>query len=61
MIFTIPMERFNDFMLGMRKITEAEDRLTRLPIVHEMKPEPQPPDSYYRMAQLMGMDIKKPE
>jgi uncharacterized protein (DUF169 family) len=61
MIFTIPMERFNDFMLGMRNITETEGRLTRLPMVHEMKPEPQPPDSYYRMAQLMGMDIKKPE
>jgi uncharacterized protein (DUF169 family) len=61
MIFTIPMEKFDDFMLGMRKITETEDRLTRLPMVHEMKPEPQAPDSYYRIAQLMGMDIKKPE
>lgn len=60
MLFTIPMEKFNDFMLGLRKIANNEERFSRLPLIYELKPEPQAPDSYYRIAQLMGMDVKKP-
>jgi uncharacterized protein (DUF169 family) len=59
MIFTIPMHRFDEFMLGMRRIIEGEGRLTRLPMIHEVKSGAVQPESYFRMAELMGMDIGK--
>jgi len=60
MIFTIPMGRFDEFMRGMRTIVEGEGKLTRLPMIHEMKPGAVQPESYFKMAELMGMDIQKP-
>jgi uncharacterized protein (DUF169 family) len=59
MIFTIPLHRFDEFMFGMRKITEGVGRMTRLPMIHEMKAGAQAPESYQRMAELMGMNIKR--
>jgi len=57
MIFSIPMSRFDEFMFGLRTIIEGEGKLTRLPVIHEMKPAAVQPESYFRMAELMGMDI----
>lgn len=61
MIFTIPMAKFDEFMLGMRTIIEGEGKLTRLPMVHEMKSGAVQPPSYFKMAELMGMDIRGPK
>lgn len=60
MIFTVPAEKFDEFMLGLRKIAVGEGKLARLPMVHEMKSGAVQPESYFRMAELMGMDISKP-
>jgi uncharacterized protein (DUF169 family) len=60
MIFTIPMHKFDDFMVGLRTIVEGEGKLTRLPMIHEMRPGAVQPASYARMAGLMGMDVSKP-
>jgi len=60
MIFTVPIERFDEFMVGMRTIIGGEGKLTRLPMIHEMKSGAVQPPSYFRMAELMGMDLKKP-
>lgn len=59
MIFTVPMNKFDEFMIGLRKIVEGEGKLTRLPMIHEMKPAAVQPPSYFRMAELMGMNIRK--
>ncbi len=59
MIFTIPGHRFDEFMVGMRKITEGDGNMTGLPMIHEMKAGARAPESYQRMAELMGMDIKE--
>ena len=47
-------------MLGLRTIIEGDGKLTRLPVVHEMKAGAVQPPSYFRMAELMGMDLGKP-
>jgi uncharacterized protein (DUF169 family) len=60
MIFTVPMAKFSEFMLGMRAIMGGVGKLTRLPMIHEMKPGAVQPESYFRMAELMGMDIRRP-
>jgi len=60
MIFTLPMSKFNDFMLGMRRIIEGEGKLTRLPMIHEMRPGAVQPEAYSRMARLIGMDTSNP-
>ncbi|MBN1629811.1 MAG: DUF169 domain-containing protein [Thermoleophilia bacterium] len=61
MIFTIPMTKFDEFMFGMRTVVGGEGKLTRLPMIHEMKPAAVQPESYFRMAELMGMDIRRPD
>lgn len=60
MIFTVPMNKFDEFMTGLRTIVEGEGKLTRLPMIHELRPGAVQPPSYFRMAELMGMDIKTP-
>jgi uncharacterized protein (DUF169 family) len=60
MIFTVAMQKFDDFMVGLRTIVEGEGKLTRLPMIHEMRPGAVQPASYARMAELMGMDVSKP-
>jgi uncharacterized protein (DUF169 family) len=60
MIFTIPAQKFDEFMVGLRTIVGGEGKLTRLPMIHEMKPGAVQPASYAKMAQLMGMDVSKP-
>jgi len=61
MIFTVPMQEFDEFMLGLRTIVEGEGKLTRLPMIHEMQSGAVQPESYFRMAELMGMDLRKPD
>jgi uncharacterized protein (DUF169 family) len=60
MIFTVPMPKFDEFMVGMRTIMGGEGKLTRLPMIHEMKSAAVQPESYFRMAELMGMEIRRP-
>jgi hypothetical protein len=60
MIFTVPMSKFDEFMQGLRTIIGGEGKLTRMPMIHEMKPGAVQPDSYSKMATLMGMDVSKP-
>lgn len=55
LIFTIPMEKFDDFMLGLRKIAETG---TKLPLVRRMKPERKLHESYAKIGRLMGMDVE---
>jgi uncharacterized protein (DUF169 family) len=58
MIFTIPSSKLEEFMTGLRTIIGGDGKLTRLPMIHEMKPAAVQPQSYARMAELMGMDIR---
>jgi uncharacterized protein (DUF169 family) len=60
MIFTVPMNKFDEFMTGLRTIIEGEGKLTRMPMIHELRPGAVQPPSYFRMAELMGMDIRTP-
>ena len=60
MIFTVPIHKFDEFMKGLRTIIEGEGKLTRLPMIHELRPGAVQPPSYFRMAKLMDMDIRTP-
>ena len=60
MIFTVPMRQFDEFMFGLRTIVGGEGKLTRLPMIHEMKSGAVQPESYFKMAELMGMNIRTP-
>jgi uncharacterized protein (DUF169 family) len=60
MIFTVSMRKFDEFMAGLRTIIGGEGKLTRLPMIHEMKPGAVQPESYAKMAALMGMEVSRP-
>lgn len=61
MIFTVPAAELDEFMRGLRTVIGGDAKLTRLPMVHEMRPGAVQPESYFRMAELMGMDITRPD
>jgi uncharacterized protein (DUF169 family) len=54
LIFTIPISKFDDFMLGLRKIAETG---TKMPLTRRMKPERKLHESYATIGRLMGMDV----
>ena len=57
MIFTIAWQKFDEFMTGLRTIVGGENKLTRLPMIHDMRPGAVQPPIYAKMAGLMGMDV----
>jgi len=50
----LPIDKFNDFMLGLRKIAETG---TKMPLIRRMKPERKLHESYATIGKLMGMDV----
>jgi len=51
-IFSAPVSKLEDLMVGLRYL---ETKGSKLPRNYRMKPEPELPESYMKIAKMMGM------
>ena len=56
LIFAVPMEQMGDLMLGLRHIAETD---SKMPLKRVVRPEPEKPESYMKIAEMLGMDVNK--
>lgn len=56
LIFAVPKGKLEDFLIGLR---HCEKWNSKLPKGHVLKPDPQMPESYVEIAELLGMTTKK--
>lgn len=54
LIFTIPLEKLDDLMLGLRRIDETG---SKLPMTRRVRPEPELPESYIKIGKMLGMEV----
>jgi len=54
-IFTVPKERLEDLIMGLRYVYETGSRLPR---AYAMQPDTELPPSYAKIGKMLGMDVK---
>ena len=56
MIFTVPIQKLEDLLVGLRSISKYGSRLPR---DYSMQPKPELADSYMKIGKMIGMDTSK--
>ena len=57
LIFTIPVRKLEDLLLGFEHLAKYG---YRLPMNPKFKPEPELSESYMKIAEMIGMDVSRP-